>query len=195
LIEESVGLKIENLNLRNSPKYFIDIKDVQNVVIRWCNIDTSIFDPNSRNITYPLNTDGIDIAAENVLIYGLTIKSHDDAIAIKPCNLYNTYCKCSSNMLIHDIAITYSCGLAIGSITPYTSHNCIRNITFDKITLNQPYKALYLKTNPNSQYSLSSNMVTASVSEVTFKNIKIKKPLWWVIYFGPQQMQTGKKIR
>lgn len=180
MIEESVGLTIENLNLRNSPKYFIDVKDVQTVLIRWCDIDTSIFDPYSTGVTYPINTDGIDIAATDVLIYGLTIKSHDDAIAIKPCNSDYKYCQCSSNMYIHDISITYSCGLAIGSITPYDSDNCIRNITFEKVTLKQPYKSIYLKTNPNNQYSSSSNLISASVSDVTFKNIRIRNPIWYV---------------
>lgn len=193
LIEESVGLTIESLNLRNSPKYFIDIKDVQTVIIRWCNIDTSIFDPDSASITYPLNTDGINIAATDVLIHDLTIKSHDDAIAIKPCHLYYKYCTCSSNMFINNIAIVYSTGLAIGSITPQPWFNCIRNITFDKISLKQPYKSIYLKTSPNSEYSLNSDMISASVSGVTFKNIRIKSPIWWVIYLGPQQMEASGK--
>lgn len=34
--------------------------------------------------TYPLNTDGIDPAAKNVLIERVKITNHDDAVAVKP---------------------------------------------------------------------------------------------------------------
>jgi polygalacturonase len=176
-IESSIGLYIEGISLFNSPRYHIRLRDMRNILIE--NISITV---NSKIPIFPLNTDGIDPSAENVTIRNVNITNYDDAIVVKPCNKSGKYCKCSSNMLIENITTNFSVGMSIGSVSPNKHHSCVRNITFQNIVQNMPFKAIYIKTNPG-------NIGDGEITNIIYSKFEIYNPLWWPIYIGPQQMQ------
>ena len=76
--------------------------------------------------------------------------------------------------------------MAIGSITPTDSYSCVKNVTFQKIKMHQPFKAIYVKTNPNKKANLTIPGSGGEISNVVFEDINIHEPFWWGIYIGPQ---------
>ena len=99
--------------------------------------------------TYALNTDGIDPIGRNIVIRNLTITSYDDAVAVKPGEQGLTYATCSENIYVENIKVYFGTGMTIGTVPPRGSHTCIRNVTFRNISFIDPFKAVYIKTNPN----------------------------------------------
>ena len=82
---------------------------------------------------FPLNTDGIDVRGRNILIERVNITNFDDAIAIKPeSGKYRpqSNLKCTEDILVRDVNIYWSTGLAVGSVHPLDTHDCVKNITF-----------------------------------------------------------------
>lgn len=176
-------ITFEDVYLLNSPKFSINFKDCAHILIH----DITIFIDSAvthgrdhESVTYPLNTDGIDLAAWNVTIYNTNITNYDDAIVPKPCRSNWIYCQCAGNMDAYNNTITYSTGLTIGSVPPNDQVNCIRDVTFRDTYMYRPLKALYIKSNPGS-------VGTGIVENILFENIIIKQALWWTIYIGPQQ--------
>ena len=103
----------QQLLLLSSPRYSINLNDCAGVVIH----DITIFIDSSierifhrSSVMYPLNTDGIDIAAIDVTIYNVNITNYDDAIAAKPCHKGMKYCECSGNIYAFNNSIMYSTG-------------------------------------------------------------------------------------
>jgi len=134
--------------------------------------------------TFPLNTDGIDPTATDVLIENVTITNYDDAVAVKPGHKTDTISKCAENMLVRNLTVNYGIGMTIGSVPPRDTYACIRNITFRDIVFNHPIKAIYVKTNPGN----TTSMLPGSGGEITnilYENIEIHNPIWWNIYIGP----------
>jgi len=131
---------------------------------------------------FPLNTDGIDPTGENMVFRNIKITNFDDAIVAKPGSINNRYTNCTSNILAENIDITFGVGLSIGSISPNSVGNCIKDILFRNIKFSYPLKAIYIKTNPGDEgYGMVSN--------ITFENIVMDHPVWWGVYIGPQQMK------
>jgi polygalacturonase len=181
--ELSTEIYFTDVYLLNSPKFSINFKDCAHIIIH----DITIFidsavshGPADDSVTYPLNTDGIDIAAFNVTIYNTVITNYDDAIVPKPCRSNWVYCQCSGSILAYNNSITYSTGLTIGSVPPNEHVNCIRDVIFRDTVMYRPLKALYIKSNPGTSG-------TGIVENILFENIQIKQALWWTIYIGPQQ--------
>jgi hypothetical protein len=117
-----------------------------------------------------------------VHIRNVTITNFDDAVAVKPGDKRGKIAQCAQNMLIEDCKVTYSVGMTIGSVPPNTNYNCVKDIVFRNIEMYYPIKAIYVKTNPGENgYGIISN--------ITYENFKIYKPLWWGIYIGPQQQK------
>ena len=140
---------------------------------------------------YPLNTDGIDPRASNVIIRNLTVTNFDDAIAIKPCDSRGLYCQCASNIVIRDVRTTYSVGISVGAVSPNRYHACIKNVSVADVIMRRPYKGIYVKTNPNADGDPRSSGV---VQNISYTNIYMRHPLWWPIWVGPQQQhQPGDK--
>lgn len=181
--QESTGISIEQVKLFNSPAWSVNFVDCANVLIH----DITIFIDsevtrlgNRTSVTYALNTDGIDIAAENVTVYNTNITNYDDAIVVKPCRSSWKYCQCAGNILAYNNMITYSTGLTIGSVPPSQDNNCIKNVVFRDSYMNRPLKALYIKSNPGSSG-------TGLIEDIIYQNIVIHAALWWTIWVGPQQ--------
>ena len=61
-------------------------------------------------------------------------------------------------------------------------HNCIRNISFRNANLSYPFKGIYIKTNPGDKGD-------GEITNISYENIYMKRPIWWAIYLGPQQQK------
>ena len=182
-IKQSQNVEVDSITLLNSPKFHLHLNDVAHATVHGITIfaDSNVTRKNGHEgAVYPLNTDGIDLAAFNVTVYGNKITNYDDAIVAKPCKGSNKYCTCSGNMLIFDNEINFSVGLTIGSVPPNENVNCVRNVTFRDNTMWRPLKALYLKSNPGDSG-------TGIIESIHYENIYIEQTVWWVIWMGPQQ--------
>jgi polygalacturonase len=129
-----------------------------------------------------LNTDGIDPSGTNITIRNLTITSYDDAVAVKPANGRYLVAKCAENIYVENVLVYFGVGMTIGTVPPGTALNCIRNVTFRNITFKDPFKAVYVKTNPGVQGS-------GIIENIVYDGLKVERPLWWAIYIGPQQQK------
>lgn len=74
--------------------------------------------------------------------------------------------------------------MAIGSIRPSDYYSCVRNVTFENINMQRPFKAIYIKTNPGTTTSMLPGS-GGEISNVVYENFNIHQPLWWGIYIGP----------
>lgn len=100
----------------------------------------------------PMNTDGIDPLGQNIIIRNVTITNYDDAVSIKATNNDFKNAKCSQNILVENCRVTLSMGMAIGSVDPHPSLNCVKDVIFRNITFNSPIKAVYVKTMPGGGF-------------------------------------------
>jgi hypothetical protein len=41
--------------------------------------------------------------------------------------------------------------MAVGTVSPRTVGNCVRNVTFRHVEFHTPIKAIYIKTNPGEE--------------------------------------------
>ena len=146
------------IKLKNSPNSFIHFTDSDNVYIHDFEIEVDPWRLHNKFFKlfwwFPFNTDGIDLAASNVLIERLNITNYDDAVVVKRGTQNNVISKCSENITVRDINVQYSTGMAIGSIRPSDYYSCVRNVTFENINMRNPFKAIYIKTNPGTTTSM-----------------------------------------
>eukprot|EP01041_Mallomonas_annulata_P003787 gene3787-7521_t len=186
-VRVSYGLLIEDITLINSPQSYIYIYDVKDIIIRNIIIKTDPVSPTSGSVTFPINTDGIILYATNATIYNLVITTYDDAISIKPCKSIFKYCDCASDINISNIVVNAGFGMAIGAVAPSSYHSCVRNVKFENIIFNRPFKGIYIKT-----YSGYSG--TGEITNITYTNIRMYNTLWWPIYIGPLQQEELDEI-
>eukprot|EP00055_Hartaetosiga_balthica_P010754 m.46951 g.46951 ORF g.46951 m.46951 type:complete len:488 (+) comp7300_c0_seq1:158-1621(+) len=197
----STNVTVEGIELKNSPSFHLRTKDLIGGVFRHLTIKVdvdqqkqlyrdaglmqSLPHPITKELieipTFPLNTDGIDPAGENIHIYNCSIENFDDAVAVKPSH-GGDISPCSQNMLIENCTVAFGVGLTIGSVPPNIQTNCVRNITFRNINSHHPIKAIYVKTNPGT-------VGDGIIENILYENINITYPLWWSIYIGPQQQK------
>jgi len=185
---------IENIHVKNSPMYHFDLMDIENLIVRYVDIwvDTTkqkelykknnMWDILNNMPLYPLNTDGIDPKGKNVHIYNMTVRNYDDVVAVKPANSGDYYTDCTENILVENIDVTYSTGMAIGTVPPHNQTNCIKDVIFRNINFKLPFKAIYIKTNPGDNG-------LGLIENIIYDNITIDRPLWYSIYIGPQQQK------
>jgi polygalacturonase len=93
-------IAIDTLLITNAPSWSVVFKDCADIVVHDITIfiDSSItrhWNGTHESVTYPLNTDGIDIQAHNVTIYNVNMTNYDDAFVPKPCRSTWKYCQCS----------------------------------------------------------------------------------------------------
>jgi len=60
--------------------------------------------------------------------------------------------------------------MTIGSVPPSIKHACINNITFRNVKMTNPYKAIYIKTNPGT-------VGDGQISNILYENFEIIRPL------------------
>jgi hypothetical protein len=75
-----------------------------------------------------------------------------------------------------NLFIRRAVGMTIGSVPPNNGINCVRNVTFRDIVFHQPFKALYLKSNPGDSGS-------GIVENINYINIVINTPLWYPLWY------------
>lgn len=71
--------------------------------------------------------------------------------------------------------------MTIGSVPPNDKHACIKDVVFRNIEFEMPIKAIYVKTNPGHG--------TGEITNILYENIKMRDPIWWAVYIGPQQQK------
>jgi hypothetical protein len=73
-------------------------------------------------------------------VRNVSVTNYDDAVCIKPMNGGGLLSNCTSNVLVEDADITMGVGATIGSVPPNSQVNCIRDVTFRRITFHTPIK-------------------------------------------------------
>ena len=198
---QCLDIIIYGLSFLNSPKFHIKLDDVAHVHIH----DISIFvDDRVEEIhemlrvkrgvnalggivseipqIWDLNTDGIDPNGKDVLIENIYIQNYDDGVAVKPGSSSDKFNgACSQDMLIRNISTHFTVGMTIGSVPNGTNVPCVRNITFTDVSMYQPLKGIYIKTDPG-------NTGHAIVDSITYRRFHMEEALWYAIWIGPQQM-------
>ena len=195
-IDYSKRITIHDLLLKNSPSFHIRTSQLMDST--FYNLDikvntTAQLDILKRNYLtgiiplFPLNTDGIDPAGQNIHIFNITCQNYDDVVVPKPTHTSpGQYTNCTQDMLVENITIRLGVGLSIGSVPPNDNCNCVKNITFRNAKMEKPLKGIYLKTNPGD----SGNGI---IQDIIYENITMHQPIWWAIYLGPQQQKQPDK--
>ena len=199
-IDESVNISIFHLHLKDSPRYHISIDDAVGVEVGFVTITVNVIkqkalykrydlllSPEIPIPIFPLNTDGIDIAAKDVYVHDCSVENFDDSVCVKPAHQGWIYSQCTENFLVERIHQSLGVGMSIGSVPPSDQVNCVRNVTFRDMVFTKPFKAIYVKTNPGDQGS-------GIISNVLYENIMIDTPIWWGIYIGPQQQEQPGRV-
>lgn len=91
-------------------------------------------------LTFPINTDGIDVSGTSIVVRNVTITNYDDAVAIKPNNGGGRLSKCSQDIIVEDAHIHLGVGLTVGSVPPDSQVNCVRDVIFRNSVSNMPIK-------------------------------------------------------
>ncbi|EGD82886.1 hypothetical protein PTSG_03517 [Salpingoeca rosetta] len=181
-IHNASQLLFEHILFKNSPYYHVMAEDVEDVVIRYCDVDARRTDRPYHDLfdLTAFNTDGFDVAGKNVHIHDCNIWNDDDCIAVKQQTGDSIRSPCSENMLFERINAS-GVGLTIGSIGASLAHTCVRNITFRDSVMHNTFKGIYMKSRPED------DPATGSISDVLYENITIYNPTQWAIWIGPQQ--------
>jgi len=197
-IASTKGIEISGVKIHNSPSFHIVPTDCEDIYMHDFEIVASymgMFEPfrffNLPAIfenrlqfpmpIFPLNTDGIDVAARNATFRNVNVTNYDDAIVPKPSHAGKRI-NCTEDILVENSHVHLSVGMSIGSVPPNLQHSCVRNVMFRNIKFTTPLKAIYIKTNPGDAGS-------GEIRNVTYENIDITNPVWWGIYIGPQQQK------
>eukprot|EP00455_Lapot_gusevi_P002948 TRINITY_DN1121_c0_g1_i1.p1 TRINITY_DN1121_c0_g1~~TRINITY_DN1121_c0_g1_i1.p1 ORF type:complete len:447 (+),score=79.76 TRINITY_DN1121_c0_g1_i1:43-1383(+) len=192
---------IQGWHLHNSPAYHILIDDMLDVLIENIEVHVDVWGQssllsklglmsNGKDLpfgipTFPLNTDGIDVAGQRITVRNCTIQNFDDSVCAKPLNGAYRLSNCTQDLLFEDIKITLGVGASVGSVRPDEHVNCVRNVTFRNIEFQNPIKAIYIKPNPGDSG-------TGIIDSITYENIYAYRPLWWSIWVSTQQqVQPG----
>jgi len=141
-IDAAQNVEFTGVKWMNSPEYHLNTRDIDSFWFHDFEIYVDVWgqlnlgkliglqDLTVPFPTFPLNTDGIDPAGTNILIERVKITNFDDAVAVKPCNIYNQVATCSENILVRDLEVNWGIGMTIGSVPANEGYNCVRNVTF-----------------------------------------------------------------
>lgn len=183
VIYNSTNILMENIVLKNSPKWTFYAKDIANLEIRHTDVDArrhSDVQWHDLDELTAFNTDGFDVSGKNVWIHDCNIWNDDDCIAVKQQDSNSIHSSCSENMLFERINAS-GVGLSIGSVGPSEAHSCVRNITFRNCTMFNTFKGIYLKSRPGDEGH------TGEITDILYENIQIHNASQWAIWIGPQQ--------
>lgn len=120
-----------------------------------------------------LNTDGIDPSGTDIWIHDCVVYNDDDSIAVKPSQKGDWAGDCTENVLIENMVLS-GFGASIGSVSPSTNHNCVRNVTFRNLSMPRTGKGIYVKSNPHCEKGS-----TAEITDITYEDINMVQPEWW----------------
>jgi len=180
-LDNCTDVLIRGVRTENSPRFNFYLHDVLNVEVGHVEVWTDVqgqremlggagaWDAAANLPTFPLNTDGIDIAGRNVWVHDVEITNWDDALCVKPGRLLGW--GCSQNHTYENAVIHFGVGASVGSVPPSKDIACVRDITFRNITFEAPTKAVYLKSNGGDEGS-------AVVENVLYEHIRATDSIW-----------------
>lgn len=114
---------LENFTLQNSPKFAMNLRGCENVIVRQVKV---------MNEWWTQNGDGLDFSAcKNVLIYGCTVNAGDDAICMKSSGNSDKGPKMENIVIADCVVYAGHGGFVIGSNTDGGIKNIsVRNCSF-----------------------------------------------------------------
>ncbi|KAK6544800.1 hypothetical protein TWF694_001482 [Orbilia ellipsospora] len=137
---------IDGITILNAPKNSFSLNKVYNLTVQNILIDDRAGDALGKN------TDGFNIGnVDGVYLNHLTVYNQDDCMNVNS----------GQNILMTNSVCTGGHGLSIGSVADGA---VVRNVTYDTITMNRSQQSVRIKTNSGA---------VASVSDITYRNIKI----------------------
>jgi polygalacturonase len=154
VIERAKNLRMENLTLRNSPKFHFVPTDCEDVVIT----NVTILAPERA-----ANTDAIDPSGRRYLITHCKIDVGDDNIAIKAGKKIPGHDFQSEDFLITDCTFIHGHGMSIGSETV----GGVRNITMRNCTFENTENGIRIKSDTR-RGGIVENLVCENI---TMKNV------------------------
>mmetsp|Transcript_129165 Transcript_129165/g.287915 ORF Transcript_129165/g.287915 Transcript_129165/m.287915 type:complete len:486 (-) Transcript_129165:257-1714(-) len=174
-IESSTNILIENMFLKDSPKYHCYLSRVVNVEVRNTRVEAYRRVPEGTPTDHNLyqltafNTDGFDVNGNNIWIHDTYIWVQDDCIAIKSHNDFP-----STDMVFERLTAS-GIGLSIGG---FSGTKVVGpNITWRNIYMPNTYNGIYIKIIGDAP----------TVTGVTYENITIENASHWPIWIGPAQ--------
>ena len=180
----AINTLIDSVTFMNGPRFHLYLYDLLHATIQDMVIHVDYTNDRAflHNLpTFPLNTDGIDIAGKDIYFRNLTIQNFDDAIAVKPTHVGSgLYTNCTQDILIEDSYVKYGVGMSIGSVPPNDNFNCVRNVTTRRVKFDNPLKAIYVKPNPGTHGR-------GIIQDIVYENIEVYNALGWAVWIGPQQ--------
>jgi len=166
VIEDSKNVRVENITLRNSPKFHLVPADCEDVVIS----NVTILAP-----AHAANTDAIDPSGHRMLITKCRIDVGDDNVAIKAGRRDSQGGFQSEDITVTDCTFLHGHGMSIGSETV----GGVRNVTVRNCTFQGTENGLRIKSDlrrggivENIQYSdiTMSNVVPAITFTSYYQN-------------------------
>jgi len=174
VMNRTSNVMIEYMIFRDPGLYTMCLVDVDHLEIQYSSIVARRTHDDGHSLLdlSAFNTDGIDVAGNDVYIHDVDIWNQDDCIAVK-----DSFIGESTNMLFERITAS-GLGLTVGSIGGTT----VSNITFRDSLLYKTYKGIYMKFRHDTKRD-----TPGLVENVLFENITIFEPEQWGIWIGPAQ--------
>ena len=133
---------------------------------------------------FPFNTDGIDVAGEDITIRDIVVSNYDDVVAVKTADLLPSSADgvvpgCTRNITVSNATVYRGAGLSVGSVHPSPLKPCVRDVVFEKATLWSPLKGPYVKPDRATPecLHLDHDACSASIQNVTYKHVRPARSL------------------
>eukprot|EP00658_Telonema_sp_P-2_P022443 TRINITY_DN18970_c0_g1_i1.p1 TRINITY_DN18970_c0_g1~~TRINITY_DN18970_c0_g1_i1.p1 ORF type:complete len:342 (+),score=46.09 TRINITY_DN18970_c0_g1_i1:98-1123(+) len=196
-IRDSVNITMDNLQWQDAPMYHILYEDVLRSLIEYVRIEVNVTGQKAmikanghlgdNGIpTFPLNTDGFDMACQDCIVRHSHVENFDDSLCAKPLNGGSLMSFCTSELYFYNHTIHWGVGASVGSVPPNPKVNCIRNTIFDTVTFTTALKTIYVKPNPCPDPSKDG---TGIMDNLLYTNIISNDPVTWPIWVSTQQQK------
>ncbi len=133
---------------------------------------------------FPFNTDGIDVAGEDITIRDIVVSNYDDVVAVKTADLLPSSADgvvpgCTRNITVSNTTVYRGAGLSVGSVHPSPLKPCVRDVLFERATLWSPLKGPYVKPDRATPecLHLDHDACSASIQNVTYKHVRPPRSL------------------
>ena len=153
-LQRCQNVRLENITLKNSPKFHFVPADCDNVVVS----NVTILAP-----AHAANTDAIDPSGHHILITKCRIDVGDDDVAIKAGKSMTPGQFQSEDITITDCTILHGHGISIGSETS----GGVRNVTVRNCTFENTENGLRIK----SQRGKGGVVENIHYRDITMKNV------------------------
>ncbi|CAG9766618.1 unnamed protein product [Ceutorhynchus assimilis] len=153
-IKTTGGSTVKNIKLLNCPRQCVSINTASDTVLDNFNIDVSAGDKGALGH----NTDGFDVSSSSgITVQNSIVKNQDDCVAVNQGN----------NFIFRNLTCSGGDGLSlsVGQSSASGSPNTVKKVVFSDCTVMNSDNGIHVKTH--------SDAGTGSVSDVTYKNIKL----------------------